>query len=205
MPRVGEIHPGLHARHPGAGRAATGPATTAPSGLHSVRCSRQALPGGGDFWGGCDARSGGGRACALRELTRRKCLSGESFGERSEFLRRRPRAEQRSAVGAKRRPPQYEPPPGTACRDAHRTDRRVRNSVSACCSPFVINSPERWARSAHPTPKQPGPRSSRPCEPAQPSFRRLRPASLRCVPDRGSGSAAAGRDSRSPAACGCRG
>jgi hypothetical protein len=38
--------------------------------------SRQAVPGGGDLWGGCDARSGNGRACALRQLARRSCLNG---------------------------------------------------------------------------------------------------------------------------------
>ena len=53
--------------------------------------SRQAVPGGGDFCGGCDARPGGGRACALRKLTRRSCLNGAPFGARSEFCDADPR------------------------------------------------------------------------------------------------------------------
>jgi hypothetical protein len=46
---------------------------------------------GAHFCGGCDARPGGGRACALRELTRRSCLNGAPFGARSEFCDADPR------------------------------------------------------------------------------------------------------------------
>ena len=54
---------------------------------------------------------------ALRPLTRRSCLSAVSAANAASSAAR-PRTEQRSAVGAKRRPPQHEPPAGTACRDA---------------------------------------------------------------------------------------
>ena len=54
---------------------------------------------------------------ALRPLTRRSCLSAESAANAASSAAR-PRTEQRSAVGAQRRPPQHEPPAGAACRDA---------------------------------------------------------------------------------------
>ena len=60
------------------------------------------------------AGQGSARASALRQLTRRKCLNAAN--EVSSAAR--PRCEQRSAVGAQRRPPQHEPLPGAACRDA---------------------------------------------------------------------------------------
>src|SRR6185436_10237277 len=60
--------------------------------LHAHHVSlRQAVPGGGDFCGGCDAWPGGGRACALRKLTRRTCLNGAPFGARSELCDADPR------------------------------------------------------------------------------------------------------------------
>ena len=76
--------------------------------------SRQAVPGGGPFCGGCDARPGGGRACALRQLTRRSCLSGAPFGARSEFCDADPRPSiaaesersgDRHSMGPRRVPP----------------------------------------------------------------------------------------------------
>ena len=57
------------------------------------------------------------RASALPHLTRRVCLSGESAANAASSAAR-PQAEQHSGVGAKRRPPQHEPPPGAACRAA---------------------------------------------------------------------------------------
>jgi len=53
----------------------------------------------------------------LRELTHRSCLSAVSEANAASSAMR-PRTEHRSGVGAKRRPPQHEPLPGTACRDA---------------------------------------------------------------------------------------
>jgi len=54
---------------------------------------------------------------ALRHLTHRGCLSAVSAANEASSAMR-PRAEQRSAVDAQRRPPQSEPWPGTACREA---------------------------------------------------------------------------------------
>jgi hypothetical protein len=79
--------------------------------------SRQAAPGGGDFWGGEERRTGVGARSALRELTRRICLSAVSEANVASYATR-PQAEHRSGVGAQRRPPRHEPAPGAACRDA---------------------------------------------------------------------------------------
>ena len=106
--------------------------------------ARQAVPGGGDFCGGeevsrdgvgpedrlclangrasgpgaaCKARASVGARSALRRLTRRSCLSGESAANAASSATRL-KAEHRSGVGAQRRPPQHEPPAGTACRAA---------------------------------------------------------------------------------------
>jgi len=57
------------------------------------------------------------RASALRQLTRGVCLNAANAVS-AVSLAARPRTEHRSAVGAKRRPPQHEPPPGAARRDA---------------------------------------------------------------------------------------
>jgi len=79
--------------------------------------SRQAVPGGGDFWGEEQRRAGLGARSALGCLTRRRCLSAVSAANVASSAPRA-RTEQRTAVGAQRRPPQHEPLPGTACRDA---------------------------------------------------------------------------------------
>ncbi|MCO5122273.1 MAG: hypothetical protein M9915_00800 [Rhizobacter sp.] len=79
--------------------------------------SRQAVPAGGDLWSDEDRRTGVGARSALRELTRRNCLSAtNAVSEASSATR--PLAENRSAVGAVRRPRNHEPPAGTAWRDA---------------------------------------------------------------------------------------
>ena len=57
-----------------------------------------------------------GARSALRYLTRRHCLSAENAANAASFAAR-PRPEHRSEVGASR-PPQHEPLPGAACRDA---------------------------------------------------------------------------------------
>jgi len=78
---------------------------------------RQVAPGGGDFCGDEERRAEVGARSALRELTRGGCLNAaNAVSEVSSAAR--PRTEHRSAVGAKRRPPQHEPAPGAACRDA---------------------------------------------------------------------------------------
>ena len=84
--------------------------------------SRQAVPGGGDFWGDEKHRGGVGARSALRQLTRRICPSAVSAANAASYAAR-PRTEHRSGVGAQRRPPQHEPPPGTACRDARKGAR----------------------------------------------------------------------------------
>jgi hypothetical protein len=61
---------------------------------------------------------GVGARSALRDLTRRRCLSGARFQRAQRVLRRDLRVKQRSAVRAQRGPSQYEPLPGTARRDA---------------------------------------------------------------------------------------
>jgi hypothetical protein len=105
--------------------------------------SRQAVPGGGDLWGGCDARSGGGRACALRKLTRRSCLNGGPFKARSEFCDADPRPSSAAKSERERSPQQCEPPPGTACRGPWPTlARRVR--FSGAQAPLPPAAVPRW-------------------------------------------------------------
>ena len=65
------------------------------------------------------AAPGSARASALRELTCRGCLNAATAGSAVSSAAR-PWCEHRSAVGAQRRPPQHEPPAGSACRDARR-------------------------------------------------------------------------------------
>ena len=79
--------------------------------------SRESVPGGGDFCGGEERRAGVGARSALRKLTHCGCPSVESEANKASSAVR-PRTEHRSAVAAKRRPPQHEPPPGTDSRDA---------------------------------------------------------------------------------------
>ncbi len=79
--------------------------------------SRESVPGGGDFCGGEERRAEVGARSALRKLTHCGCPSVESEANKASSAVR-PRTEHRSAVAAKRRPPQHEPPPGTDSRDA---------------------------------------------------------------------------------------
>jgi len=79
--------------------------------------SRQAVPGRGDFCGDEKHRARVGARSALRKLTRRGCLNG-AHEVSVVSSAARPWTEHRSAVAAQRRPPQHEPLPGTACRDA---------------------------------------------------------------------------------------
>ncbi len=79
--------------------------------------SRRAVPTGGDLWSDEDHRPGVGARSAQRRLTRRNCLSAVSEANAASSATR-PLAENRSAVGAQRRPRKHEPPVGTAWRDA---------------------------------------------------------------------------------------
>ena len=83
--------------------------------------ARQAVPDGGDLWGGEEHRASVGARSALRKLTRRGCLNGAN-AVRAVSSAPRLKTEHHSGVGAQRRPPQCEPPAGTACRAA-RTPR----------------------------------------------------------------------------------
>jgi hypothetical protein len=79
--------------------------------------SRRAVPAGGDLWSDEDRRTGVGARSALRPLTRRNCLSATNEVSEASYATR-PLAENRSAVGAVRRPRNHEPLAGTAWRDA---------------------------------------------------------------------------------------
>jgi hypothetical protein len=92
-----------------AGRLVSFPAARNPNGTAVQRGGR------GDLCGGEERRPSVGARSALRRLTRRRCLSAESAANAASSATRL-KAEHRSAVGAQRRPPQHEPPPGTACR-----------------------------------------------------------------------------------------
>jgi len=101
--------------------------TLAVFGSKTNTCSaRQVVPGGGDFWSGEEHSPGVGARSALRALTRRICLNAANAVSVVSYATR-PQGEYRSEVGAKRRPHQREPLPGTARRAApHRHRRRVR-------------------------------------------------------------------------------
>ncbi len=79
--------------------------------------SRQAVPGRGDLWSDEKHSPVVGARSALRRLTRRHCLSAVSVANAASSATR-PLVENRSAVGAQRRPRKHEPPAGTAWRDA---------------------------------------------------------------------------------------
>jgi len=85
------------------------------------------------------AGPGSARASAHPKLTRRVCLSVVSAANAAS-LAARPRTEQHSAVGAKRRPPQHEPPPGAACRAAPNVARIADVHRSAKCQKRALPS-----------------------------------------------------------------
>ena len=92
--------------------------------------ARQAVPGGGDFCGDEKRKPGVGARSALRQLTRRRCLSAVSAANEASSATR-PQAEHRSAVCAQRRPPRHEPQPGTACRAALKPRKSERTRTAA--------------------------------------------------------------------------
>jgi hypothetical protein len=83
---------------------------------------RRAVAGGGAVWSGEQRRAGAGARSALRKHARRGCLSAVSAANVASSTAP-PRTEQRSGVGAKRRPLHPAPPPATACRDAQTLER----------------------------------------------------------------------------------
>ena len=92
--------------------------------IQTTGSARQAVSVGGDLWGDEERRLGVGARSALRGLTRRTCPNAANAVS-AVSCATRPRAEHRSAVGAKRRPPHHEPPADAACR-APRTSAQER-------------------------------------------------------------------------------
>jgi hypothetical protein len=95
---------------------------------------QQSVAAGGARWGRVRRRAEersrrGGARSALRVLTHRHCLNGESEAN-AVSLAMRPGGEHRRSVGAfSARPRRCSPPPGTACRDAR---QRQGSSGDAC-------------------------------------------------------------------------
>lgn len=81
--------------------------------------ARQALSVRGDVWSGEEHSPEVGAQSALRHLIRRGCLNAANEVSAVSSATR-PQDEHRSAVGAKRRPPQWEPLAESACRAEHR-------------------------------------------------------------------------------------
>lgn len=96
------------------GRAFAGSTVLRPA---SDEPSRQAVAGGRDLWSDEDRRAGVGARSAPTFLTRRSCLSAANAVSEASSAPR-PLTENRSAVGAQRRPRNHEPPPSSAWRDA---------------------------------------------------------------------------------------
>ena len=85
--------------------------------------SRQAQPGGGDFWSAEERSSRVGARSALRCHSGRGCPNGENEVNAVSSAAR-PSCEHHRAVGAfSARPLQVEPTPGCACRDARQRQR----------------------------------------------------------------------------------
>ena len=104
--------------------------------------ARQAVPGGGDFWGFDPRRTGVGARQRASKTDSPRLFERSERSERSEFAAR-PQAEQHSGVGAKRRPPQHEPPPGTACRAAPQV--ACESATTNAATPRIGTAPHRTA------------------------------------------------------------
>ena len=105
--------------------------------------ARQAVPGGGDFWGFDPRRTGVGARQRASKTDSPRLFERSERSERSEFAAR-PQAEQHSGVGAKRRPPQHEPPPGTACRAAPQV--ACESATTNAATPRIGTAPHRTAQ-----------------------------------------------------------
>jgi hypothetical protein len=97
-----------------------------PDATHTAHpASRQAEPGGGDFWRAEEHRPRVGARSALRLHSGRICLNEAPAGRAVSYAAR-PWGEHRRVVGAfSARPRQHEPPPGSACRDARQRQRQT--------------------------------------------------------------------------------
>ena len=127
-PRCSHWSP-LWRRDPGPGLAIADPVGVIPEKTHAV-ASRWVAPGGGEFCGDEKRTPGVGARSALPQLTRRDCLNEASAASGVSFATR-PQAEHRSGVGAQRRPPQHEPPAGSACRDTRTRHESSHKRMSA--------------------------------------------------------------------------
>ncbi len=112
--------------------------------IASEEPSRPAVPTGCDLWSDEDRKPGVGARSALRRLTRRNCLSAVSEANEASSATR-PLAENRSAVGAQRRPWKHEPPAGSAWRDDEplQMEACLRTATKAC---EQASRPQRFLR-----------------------------------------------------------
>ena len=110
-------------------------------GLHTNQAARRGsrYPAGAISVATRSTAPASARKCALRQLTRRSCLNVESAANAVSSAARPWRAH-RSAVVAKRRPPQVEPLPGTGCPDA-RTPQRCSAETEVCPPRTLRRSP----------------------------------------------------------------
>jgi hypothetical protein len=114
-------------------------------GLRGRRC-----PVGAIWVATSSAGPGSARAQhALRQLTRRNCLNAESAASEVSFAAR-PWTEQRSAVDAQRRPPPYEPPPGSACRDTLSLEHRPTTAMGRKQTPQRTPASRKVHRTTNP-------------------------------------------------------
>ena len=112
------------------GRAFAEPAVVFAPQATTGGCRGRRCPLGAISVATRSAAPGSARASALRELTCRGCLNAATAGSAVSSAAR-PWCEHRSAVGAQRRPPQHEPPAGSACRDARRRHESSRPRMAA--------------------------------------------------------------------------
>ena len=114
----------LH-KSPRAGTARRDGSSRALLSVHATAASAKACPGRPRRACGAPSSTGlaAARVSALRRLTRRHCLSAVSEANAASSATR-PLGENRSAVGATRRPRKHQPPAGTAWGDATSTNSR---------------------------------------------------------------------------------
>jgi len=105
--------------------AAVFAANTTTRGLRGKGC-----PLGAIWVATSSAGPGSARASAPQRLTRRGCLNAANEVSAVSSAAR-PRTEQRSAVGAQRRPPPHERPAGSPCRDALNPSKSGRSRTAA--------------------------------------------------------------------------
>ena len=149
--------------HEGQDRVAGKPGLRHPENQDPA--SRQAQPGGGDFWGAEERTARVGARSALRCHSGRGCPNAapagrvvrsaarpvrdnERCGEAHNCAKRLLcRSQHHRAVGAfSARPLQYEPPPGCACRDARHRQRRGCGTAQAAFPSQGTSAMGRYAK-----------------------------------------------------------